>query len=279
MKFLSAGELLKISRPRFWLYVAGPYLVGFTLAANSINDYLAFPFIYSFLYFLIPANFLVYAVNDAFDIETDIRNPKKGEKERRIKADEQKTYLLYCILSLVFAIPLLFFSNPQSLSYLAIFLFLSIFYSAPPLRFKSRPFLDFLSNILYAMPGFFAFAQFSGNTVLMLPILLAFCWTGAMHLFSAIPDISSDKNARIQTTATFLGKNSSLLLCSFLWLITSIGSIGYSFNFIFSIIYPIIPLYHLFNRKADISKTYWKFPYINAIAGFLLFLIFSMHLL
>ncbi|HBE82737.1 MAG TPA: lycopene elongase, partial [Blastocatellia bacterium] len=48
--------LLKISRPRFWVYVFGPYLVGLAAAAASANDLLRPGSIVFGLYFLFPAN-------------------------------------------------------------------------------------------------------------------------------------------------------------------------------------------------------------------------------
>ena len=73
--------LLKVSRPRFWLYVFGPYLVGLAAGASAREDFLQFKVFAFALYFLLPANLLIYGVNDIFDFETDKLNPKKQDYE------------------------------------------------------------------------------------------------------------------------------------------------------------------------------------------------------
>ena len=75
---LDAPFLIKVIRPRFWLYIFGPYLVGLAAGASSRVDFLRFDALLFGLYFLFPANLLIYGINDIFDFETDRRNPKKG---------------------------------------------------------------------------------------------------------------------------------------------------------------------------------------------------------
>ena len=74
-----------------------------------------------------------------------------------------------------------------------IFLFLSYFYSAKPIRFKDKPFLDFSSNYLYVMPGIFGFYLVSGSMPALIILVGAYMHISAMHIFSAIPDIEFDK--------------------------------------------------------------------------------------
>jgi len=101
-----------------------------------------------------------------------------------------------------------------------------------------------------------------------------YCFTSAMHLFSAIPDISYDRKASVITTAVKLEFNNSLILCLIFWLSFSlIFSFYYRFLFPLSIlllIYPLIPLYILITKKENIDQIYWYFPYINGIVGFII---------
>ena len=69
--------LLKVSRPRFWLYVFGPYIVGLAAGAATRDDFVRIENLVFGLYFLLPANLLIYGINDIFDFETDRLNPKK----------------------------------------------------------------------------------------------------------------------------------------------------------------------------------------------------------
>ena len=86
--------IFKISRPRFWLYTFGPYLVGLTAAANVPSDLLRFDVIFFALYFLFPANLLIYGVNDIWDFETDSRNRKKTGYETLVRPEHHHTLLL-----------------------------------------------------------------------------------------------------------------------------------------------------------------------------------------
>lgn len=267
--------LLSISRPRFWLYLAGPYAVGYIAGTRSIYDLWSLFFGIHLIYFLLPANLLLYGINDLFDTETDRLNPKKEQREHRLGRPERK--IVWYIVTSILTISLIFILlAPTWLekSTWILFLFLSIFYSAKPLRFKSIPFLDFLSNILYGIPAFLAYLQTSGSLPYPEVIFAVICWTGAMHLYSAIPDIGSDRNAGIRTTATLLGHKMSLLLCAILWAVCSgiviLKQIPGLWENI-SLIYPIIPLVLLFKDRQAVRSFYWYFPLINAVVGFSLF--------
>jgi len=79
--------LCVLSRPRFWFYLAGPVVVGVAVAAQSVDDLFTPMTIGLFAYFLLPANVLLYGVNDIFDVEVDAENPKKTDKEARWQGD------------------------------------------------------------------------------------------------------------------------------------------------------------------------------------------------
>ena len=156
--------LLKVSRPRFWIYIFGPYLIGLVAAVNYKQELLDWRVLVFGLFFTLPANLLIYGINDIFDYETDKLNPKKEGYEALV-TPERRGGLIAAIL--VTNIP--FFAvavtlGVQPMIAFASFLFYSIFYSAPPIRAKAWPFLDSLFNVLYIMPGIFAFAMLTGDT-------------------------------------------------------------------------------------------------------------------
>ena len=74
--------IISISRPRFWSYLAGRWAVGMVSAANSIYDFQNILFWLGLLFFLWPANFLLYGINDYTDRDTDKFNPKKKDYEK-----------------------------------------------------------------------------------------------------------------------------------------------------------------------------------------------------
>ncbi|MFM7089057.1 MAG: UbiA family prenyltransferase, partial [Candidatus Paceibacterota bacterium] len=155
-------------------------------------------------------------------------------------------------------------------------LLLSLGYSLPPTRLKAKPFVDFLSNILYVLPGFIGFMFYQDVQPSVWIFLAASFWAFAMHLFSAIPDIEPDKKAGLVTTAVFLGHRGSLFLTLCLWAVSfwcafysgALGVLVYVF-----LIYPILPIVLLVRKNINIERVYWAYPYINAVLGFLLFLI------
>lgn len=269
-------KIINISRYRFWIYTSGPYLIGFLLGSSSIENIFSPLFILSFLYFLIPANIFIYGVNDYFDKDTDKFNQKKGQQEFKLRnLDTRLVFNLILASSLFGAIFLILTPSHTSKITFILFIFLSYFYSAQPLRFKSKPFIDSLSNILYFLPGIIGYAQVSSALPPMSLLIAFLCWTTAMHLFSAIPDIKADTKAGLKTTAIVLGVNKSLILCLLLWLFFSSTVISF-FNtvyLLFLFIYPLIPLSLLINKKLNITWVYWCFPYINSINGFLAFVL------
>lgn len=269
----------KISRPRFWGYLAGPYLIGYVIGIPTQTDLLNPFFFLHLLYFVTIANILVYGINDLFDMDTDEKNPKKEHQEYKLKLSEKRllSSLFFASLFVTVCMLLLQPDVPAVLLFLA-FVILSTLYSAAPVRFKARPFIDFASNVHYAIPGFLAYYQLTGELPTLTAFIAAFCWTGAMHLFSAIPDIAPDKKAGLRTTAVVLGLKKSLLLTTFLWLITAILTQTFSQIFPWSILafmYPAIPLLLLFDSK-HIDAVYWKFPYITMTLGAILFFIFFL---
>lgn len=273
-------KLIKISRPRFWIYLAGPYAVGYVIATQSLSALFSFHFIVHFLYFLIPANVFLYAINDYYDQDTDALNPKKDLKEYRYMNSDARfinsTLFISLFIGIIFAI---LQQNILSVHLFLIFLALSYMYSATPFRFKSKPLVDSPSNVLYAIPGLIAYSQLTNSMPPFEFVFAAACWTAAMHLFSAIPDIKVDKEAGLNTTAVFLGKEFSLLLCSVLWLLSILPVVItpqlLPFS-LFALIYPFMPfalfLDELLNKRDNkpVETIYWQFPYINMINGAIL---------
>lgn len=149
------------------------------------------------------------------------------------------------------------------------FLFLVVFYSAPPLRFKSKPFIDFATNYLYIMPGVFGHYIASG-TLPAVPILLAgFLHIAAMHIFSAVPDIEYDRSVGIKTTPVVIGRTPALILVAVFWtglVYLAITLTNYHPLSILTLIYPAVPLSVLLFKK-DINRVYWLLPYINTLLG------------
>ena len=262
------AHLLTLSRPRFWLYLAGPVLVGLVFGARSVGDLLAPVPLALALYFLFPANVFLYGVNDVFDRDADAHNPKKDDREARYRGE--RDVLAAVAASALLGVALLAVLPAAAWPWLAGFLLLGTEYSAPPLRFKTTPFLDSLSNGLYVLPGAAAYVALAGERPALLAVLGGWLWTMAMHTFSAIPDIEPDRAAGIRTTATALGERRTYVYCACCWLGAAVafGLLSPLFGTLL-LIYPLSVL-AVAVSDVDVARAYWWYPAMNGVVGMLL---------
>ena len=266
----AAGYLFWLSRPRFWLYLAGPVLVGVAFGAPTPSALLQPVTVVLFAYFLVPANLFLYGVNDIFDADVDRHNPKKGDIGREVRFAGQRGTLAAVVgagLGGLLLVPLL---PTSALLALAGFFALGIAYSAPPLRLKTRPGLDSVSNGLYVLPGVVAYTAVAGMTPPMAAVAGGWVWAMGMHTFSAIPDVEPDRAAGIRTTATVLGPGPTRWYCLACW----VGAAA-----LFALVHPLLgallAVYPLFLAtvslgNVDIDRAYWWFPALNTLVGALL---------
>lgn len=268
------GFILKVSRPRFWVYLLGPYLVGLVAAIATREELLNWHFALFALYFTLPANLLVYGVNDICDYETDKLNPKKADYEALVTPERRTTVLLAILLTNLPFVAGLIYVPLVAINSLIAFLLLSIFYSAWPIRAKAKPFLDSAFNILYIMPGVFAYAMITGDLPPWQVIVAGGLWTAAMHAYSAVPDIEVDREAGVRTIATILGANLTVALCAVLYAASAflaaefLGFLALPLGFA----YLVLMLASFRSLKTGrIFALYRAFPMINMSAGFLIF--------
>jgi len=269
-----AAYFLQISRPRFWIYVFGPYLVGLAAAITSPDQLITLPALVYGLYFLLPANLLIYGINDIFDYETDRRNPKKADYEGLVTPDKRRPLALAILatsLPFVILLPALW---PAAMLSMSLFIFFSVFYSAPPIRAKTKPVLDSAFNVLYVFPGAFAYQLIFGDFPPVATIIAGGLWTMAMHAYSAIPDIEADREAGISTVATLLGRTGTLIYCLALYLASAAlayAFIGWAAVVLAAVFTVMIAISFASSDDDGIFNVYRRFPLVNAAAGFLLF--------
>lgn len=270
MKF---REVIRISRPRFWLYEAATFgLVGTVSAMNGVSFFSDWRYWVFALYFLIPANILIYGINDIFDYETDKLNPKKGDNayEALVPPERQKALWKWILLT---NIPFFFFiphTLPLVLSFVA-FVFFASFYSAEPIRAKAKPIIDSLFSAgHYVATGVFGYYLAGGIEFPLIGIIAGISWAIAMHAYSAVPDIKADFEAGLKTIAIMIGAKRTIFLCWFLYILAAylvrdiipmasiIGGLTFSYFMWRSV-------------KADteeaLFKLYTYFPLINTLIG------------
>ena len=260
--------LFVLSRPRFWFYLAGPVLVGIAYGATDVADLVTPTTVALFVYFLVPANVFLYGVNDVFDREIDAENPKKGGRERRYRG--QPVVPIAIVVSAVLAGPVAWFVPTSAWPWLVGFLVLGVAYSAPPLRLKTTPLLDSLSNGLYILPAGAAYVAVTGSQPPALAVAAGWFWAMGMHTFSAIPDIDPDRRAGIRTTATVLGERATYAYCGACWLAATIafGLVDTRLGVVLAV-YPLL-IALVSATSISVERAYWWFPAINTAVGAIL---------
>ena len=83
---LMIGSIVRASRPVSWINTAYPFAAGYIMVERQVDAVL----IVGTLFFLIPYNLLMYGINDVFDYESDLLNPRKGGIEGDVVRDREQ---------------------------------------------------------------------------------------------------------------------------------------------------------------------------------------------
>lgn len=216
----TARTLLIASRPLSWINTAFPFAAAYLLTTGRIDAAL----VIGTLFFLVPYNLTMYGVNDVFDYESDLANPRKGGAEgAKLPPELHRTTLWASAgFTVVFVAVLVVIGAHRPLSWLvlAVSVFAVLAYSVPGLRFKEIPVLDSItSSTHFVVPALYAFAL--AGTVMTPPLIITmvafFCWGMASHAFGAVQDIVPDRDAGIGSIATVLGAARTVRIAIALW--------------------------------------------------------------
>lgn len=215
--------LFLTSRPLSWVNTAFPFAAAYVLAVREVDVTL----IVGTVFFLVPYNFAMYGINDVFDYESDLRNPRKGGVEGALLDPRWHRPVLWLsgILALPFVVYLVIVGDWPSWIALAVSLFAVAAYSAGGLRFKERPVLDsitssthFVSPAVYGL--LLAGATWDGALVALLAAF--FLWGAASHAFGAVQDVVADREGGIASIATVIGARRTVRLAVTLYLLAGI---------------------------------------------------------
>ena len=215
--------LVVSSRPLSWVNTAFPFGLTYYLFVGQFDAL----FVVGTLFFLIPYNVLMYGINDVFDYESDLRNPRKGGVEGALLGPElhRPMVLLSTLLPLPFLVPLILWGSLLSTGVLALALFFVVAYSAKNFRFKEIPFVDSVTSSLhFVMPAVFAMALVGAElTGLSLTLLASFFfWGMASHAFGAVQDVLADREAGVGSIATAIGAKGTVRFAVVLYLVAGL---------------------------------------------------------
>lgn len=214
-------KLFVISRPISWPNTAYPFAAAFLITGGTIGPL----WIIATLFFLIPYNLLMYGVNDVFDYESDIRNPRKGGLEGAVEQKAFHPVIMWTatLSTLPFVIYLLLHGSFTANIVLLVLLFFVLAYSLKGLRFKEIPILDSLtSSIHFVGPMIYALVL-TGFEQAYIPYVVAFfLWGAASHAFGAVQDIIPDRKGGLASIATVFGARITTWIVFGLYLAASI---------------------------------------------------------
>jgi 4-hydroxybenzoate polyprenyltransferase len=306
--------LFVVSRPLSWINTAFPFAAAYIIgAAGSTSMYLtagteipftqmngdfafiasgnlAVPFdfgavnwliaVVGIVYFLIPYNLAMYGINDVFDYESDLRNPRKGGVEGAML--DRSFHRTILIATAVSNIPFLVFfvlvGSPLSWLVLAVSVFAVVAYSLKGLRFKERPVLDSLtSSTHFVSPAVFGLVLAGVTFTPQLFALLAafFLWGVASHAFGAVQDVQADREGGIASIATVIGARDTVrfaftcyLFAGVLMLLTEWpGPLGAILVLPYAV--TVAPWWNVPDDEAEGANRGWKrFLLLNFVSGF-----------
>ncbi|TYL51291.1 prenyltransferase [Agromyces mariniharenae] len=215
-------QVVLSSRPISWINTAFPFAAAYLLTTGAVDALL----VVGTLFFLIPYNLLMYGVNDVFDYESDLRNPRKGGSEGALL--EPRLHRAVVWTGVVTAAPLIVAmlwlggtGHPWSWAVLAVSLFAVFAYSVPGLRFKEVPVLDSItSSTHFVSPAVYGLAVAGAAPTPQLVAVVAafFCWGMASHAFGAVQDVVPDREAGIASIATAFGARATVRIALGLWI-------------------------------------------------------------
>ncbi len=271
--------LFTSSRPISWVNTAYPFGAAYLLGSGEHFSILAF--LIGVVYFLVPYNLAMYGINDVFDYESDLRNPRKGGVEGALldKSVHRTTLWAVVVTNVPFLVALVLLGGPWSWLVLAISVFAVIAYSAPGLRFKEKPFLDSLtSSTHFVSPAVYGLAlagtHWTGQLVAV--CVAFFLWGVASHAFGAVQDVLADRAGGIGSVATVIGARATVRLAFVAYVVAGIALLFSAFPGPIAavVVIPyalnVLPWWNVADDGAESANAGWKrFLWINYLAGFL----------
>ena len=160
-----------------------------------------------------------FSINDCFDTKED-RLDKDKKNPIALKKISLRNGLIFSILLAVLGLALSTVFGMKVFLFCLVSILIGFFYSSPPLRMKSRPWFDLVSHGLFA-----------GALLFLIPVLIfskeltkfhylialsIFYFSVILELRNHIEDYEIDKEAGLNTTVVFLGREKSEKLLRYL---------------------------------------------------------------
>lgn len=287
-KLAALHKLFWVSRPISWPNTSYPFLVGFLLTSLTLPSGQALAsLIIGTLYFIGPYNLLLYGINDIFDYESDIRNPRKGGVEGMRESRQFHPTILKAVLitNVPFLAYLFLTSSWQASVMLLLVVFSAIAYSAKGLRFKEIPFLDSITSSLHFVGPLLVALAMTEQYEAALPWVLAFfLWGIASHAYGAIQDIIPDRSGNLRSIATALGARTTMWFCAVMYALAVAIVLAQGAAFMPIAIAGVCYLVNCFpylsvtdKYSADTNRGWKRFLWLNYLSGAVVTMVIIFH--
>lgn len=264
------------SRPISWVNTAYPFGLAYLLAGGSWTDWV---FWVGVVFFLVPYNLAMYGINDVFDYESDLLNPRKGGMEGALTDRAQHRAILWAsVLGCVpFLVPLFAVGTLWSGVALAVTMFAVLAYSAKGLRFKEVPFLDSAtSSTHFVGPAVVGGLILGGGIPAAGWSALAafFAWGMASQAFGAVQDIEADRAGGLASIGTVLGARTTVRVALGLYVLAAVLMLATPLPWTWLAVVPlayvanVAPFWNLPDPRCGEAHRGWeRFLWINYVAG------------
>jgi 4-hydroxybenzoate polyprenyltransferase len=255
---------------------AYPFAAAYLFATKEIDLNL----IVGTIFFLGPYNLLMYGINDVFDYESDLRNPRKGGIEGALLAPKWHRLTIWAaiISSAPFVLHLYVYGNLQSNLWLTLILFTVVAYSVKGLRFKERPFIDSLTSASHFVGPMIIGLTFAGADIAepkVLAIILAFTlWGVASHAFGAVQDVQADRDASISSIATVIRARATVRFAFIAYVLAAVMVLfagepaAWAAFAVLPYLVIVGPFWNITDKTCERANRGWKkFIWLNFLAG------------
>lgn len=271
----TVGQLVLSSRPLSWINTAFPFAAAYLLTTGRVDA----AFVIGTVYFLVPYNLAMYGINDVFDYESDLRNPRKGGVEGALLAPSihRTTLWAAAITNVPFLVALVILGSPLSWAVLAVSVFAVVAYSAKGLRFKEKPFLDSItSSTHFVSPAVYGLVLGGAafTPALWLILVAFFLWGMASHAFGAVQDVIADREGGLASIATVIGARATTRLSVVAYALAGVLVLGTEWPGPLAALAAVpyvastAQFWNITDETAESANRGWKrFLWLNFLAG------------
>lgn len=269
--------LVATSRPVSWVNTAYPFAAAYVMTTGRVD----LDLVVGTLFFLFPYNLAMYGINDVFDYESDLRNPRKGGVEGALV--DRSEHRMVLTGSVLVALPFLAYlfaaGGPAAALVLLVSLFAVVAYSLKGLRFKEVPFLDSATSATHfvspAVHGLvLAGAGWSTGTVALCAAF--FLWSMASQAFGAVQDVQADREGGLASIATVLGARPTVLAAGAFYLVAGLLLLLVPWPgplaalLVLPYLANLVPFRSITDADCERANRGWRrFLWLNYLTGFL----------